>query len=70
MKIDTREDALHEAQRLVGATEDELADALLEAHLEGLDQGHSVAGKENAATELMNRRIFVLGQMKKDTSFL
>ena len=72
MKIDNRNDALDVARRLLtaGATVDDLADALLEAHLEGLDQGRQVADMEDATQQLTKRREFILGEMKKDTAGL
>ena len=43
---------------------DDLADLLLEAHLEGLDQGRG----RHTDDQLLKRREFVLNEMKRDTS--
>ncbi len=60
MKIDDRNDALTAAQRLTNAQPEQIADALLEAHLEGIDQARSLVlqGKplQEIRTELDGRR--------------
>ena len=79
MKIDKRSDAIAAVKRalkgkiktgfltseVTGKLYDDLADALLEAHLEGLDQGRG-----STDDQLLKRREFVLNEMKRDTSGL
>lgn len=68
MKIDDRQDALAAAHHLTNATVEQFADALLEAHLEGIEQGRSVLlqGKsvDQALDELDARRGFLRTQIK------
>jgi hypothetical protein len=68
MKIDDRKDALEAAHHLANASVEQIADALLEAHLEGVDQGRIVLlqGKslDEALDELDGRRKFLRMQIE------
>jgi hypothetical protein len=68
MKIDDLNDALSAAHHLANATVEQIADALLEAHLEGIEQGRSplLQGKsvDQALDELDERRRFLRAQIK------
>jgi len=63
MKIDDRQNALDVARTLVQASLDQVADALLSAHLEGLNQAlgllNGTKSLEDAANDLRERRNFV-----------
>ena len=63
MVIDDRNDALAAAQLLANATVEQIADALLKAHLEGIEQGRSLLlqGKsvDQSLDELDARRNFL-----------
>jgi hypothetical protein len=67
MKIDNRADALTAADRLRHAQAEKIADALLEAHLEGIDQARSLILQEKSLqeirTQLDERRQFILSAM-------
>jgi hypothetical protein len=76
MKIDDREDALSVARSLVGAQPEEIADALLSAHLEGVNMGRACLGKlvqggaplNAVVQELDGRKDFILSQMSERLS--
>jgi len=67
MKLDNRDDALEVAYHLVNATIEQIANALIEAHLEGIRQGRSVLlqgrSVDQALDELDERRRFLLKEM-------
>lgn len=71
MKIDDREDALAVAQDLIksSADADAIADSLLEAHLEGIEQARSQflqnKSYKEIANELNGRRDFLLTQIPR-----
>ena len=68
MVIDDRNDALAAAQLLANATVEQIADALLKAHLEGIEQGRSLLlqGKsvDQSLDELDARRNFLRTQIE------
>jgi hypothetical protein len=67
MKIDNREDALSAAQRLLNADASQIANALLEAHLEGLEHARSQFRQgmsyQQIAKDLEARSEFVRAQI-------
>ena len=69
MKIDDRKDALEIAHQLASATAEQIADALIQAHLEGIRQGRIVflqgRSTDQALDELDERRRFLLKEMSK-----
>jgi hypothetical protein len=68
VKIDDRSDALKAARQLTKLDQEALADALLEAHLEGIDQARSLFHQKKAPDEISKdldrRRDFLLSQLK------
>jgi len=71
MKLDDRKDALNAARRLVNAQLEQIADALLEAHLEGLQQARGQL-RDNAATHEVTKALeqrcnFIRGQLSTHT---
>jgi hypothetical protein len=68
MKIDDRSDALRAARQLTTLDQETLADALLEAHLEGINQArilfHQNKSPEEISKDLDRRREFLLAQLK------
>lgn len=74
MKIDNRIDALNSVHEMHPGANEELsnvlADGLLMAHLEGIDQGRSALRSSNPSAELMKRREFILTQIAGPTDGL
>jgi hypothetical protein len=68
VKIDDRSDALKAARQLTKLDQEALADALLEAHLEGIDQArilfHQKKAPDEISKDLDRRRDFLLSQLK------
>jgi hypothetical protein len=68
MKIDGRNDALTLAEGLAKASVEQIADALLEAHLEGVEQGRNLLlqgrSVDQALDELGARRKFLRTQIE------
>ena len=69
MKIDNRADALNAAQSLVNAGADQIANALLEAHLEGIEQArsqfHQGLSYQQIAKDLEARGNFIRSEISK-----
>jgi hypothetical protein len=71
MKIDDMKDALSTAKHLAEnrANPRDVANALLRAHLEGVDQARSALAHgqslESVSKELYRRRNFILSELKK-----
>ncbi len=70
MKIDDREDALRVARRLAGGKFGDIADALLAAHLEGIEQARSafLQGKSSydISKQLDERSAFIRSQISSE----
>jgi hypothetical protein len=64
VKIDTWDDAKNSAEALKGANVDKVAAALVDAHIEGLEQAISElhVGNDDALRTLRERRTFMLNQ--------
>jgi hypothetical protein len=64
VKIDTWDDAKKSAGILIGAGVDKIAAALVDAHIEGLEQAINQLhiGNDDALSALRERRIFMLNQ--------
>ena len=69
MKIDNRDDALNAAHSLLNANADRIADALLEAYLEGIEQARSQfyqgISYQQIAKDLEARSRFMRSQISK-----
>ena len=69
MKIDNREDALNAAHSLLTAGADQIANALLEAYLEGIEQARSQFQQgisyQQIAKDLKARSEFISSQISK-----
>ena len=69
MRLDNLEDALRVAEHLRGATVKEIADSLIDAHVEGLSQAISVLHQadidKNIVEQLRRRRQFILSEKAK-----
>ena len=69
MKIDNRDDALNAAHSLLNANADRIADALLEAYLEGIEQArsqfHQGLSYQQIAKDLKARSEFISSQISK-----
>ena len=69
MKIDNRDDALHAAETLMKADTPRIADALLEAYLEGIEQARSQfyqgISYQQIAKDLEARSRFMRSQISK-----
>ena len=69
MKIDNRDDALNAAHSLLNANADRIADALLEAYLEGIEQARSQfyqgISYQQIAKNLEARSRFMRSQISK-----
>jgi len=69
VKIDNRGDALHAAQTLLTADTDRIADALLEACLEGIEQAqrqfYQGISYQQIAKDLEARSKFIRSQISK-----
>ena len=69
MKMDNRDDALNAAHSLLNANADRIADALLEAYLEGIEQARSQfyqgISYQQIAKDLEARSRFMRSQISK-----
>jgi hypothetical protein len=69
MKIENRDDALNAAHSLLNANADRIADALLEAYLEGIEQARSQfyqgISYQQIAKDLEARSRFMRSQISK-----
>jgi len=69
MKMDNRHDALNAAQTLLNAGADQIADALLEACLEGIEQAriqfYQGISYQQIAKDLEARSKFIRSQISK-----
>ena len=69
MKIDNRADAVNAAQRLLNADADQIAKALLEANLEGIEQARSQfyqgLSYQQIAKDLEARSEFIRSEISK-----
>lgn len=69
MKIDNRADALNAAQSLLNVGVDQIANALLEAHLEGIEQArsqfHQGLSYQQIAKDLEARSKFIRSEISK-----
>ena len=68
MKIDDKKDALESAKQFTNLDHEAIAVALLEAHLEGIQQARSLFTQKKAPAEIMKeldgRRDFLLKEIK------